>query len=192
MPLTPSVMTENLPSENPPPATSGEQSGPDPLRQAFQVLVANEQATLAIDEPRLIQTVRMVLAESEYATAFVSIAVVDDPTIHELNKKHLQHDYPTDVLSFVLEQTENSVEGELVVSADTAMREASDAGWTAFEELLLYIIHGVLHLIGYDDHAPEDQVEMYAAEAHFLQRIGVALPTERSRWIERSGEGSSS
>jgi probable rRNA maturation factor len=157
-------------------------SDSDSANQAYQILVANEQATLAIDESRLIAAARCILADSEYPTAMVSIAVVDDPTIHALNIQYLQHDYPTDVLSFVLEESPQRVEGELVVSADTAMREAREAGWSPLEELLLYVIHGTLHLVGYDDHEPTDQVDIYVAEAHYLQELGVALPTDESRW----------
>ncbi len=144
--------------------------------------MANEQASLAIDEDRLIAVANIILAESEYPSATVSIAVVDDPTIQALNVQYLKHDYPTDVLSFVLEESPERVEGELVISTDTAIREAAEAGWTASDELLLYVIHGTLHLIGYDDHEPVDQVEMYAAEAHYLQRMGLALPNDASRW----------
>ena len=157
-------------------------SDSDPAKQAYRILVANEQATLAIEESRLIAAARSILADSEYPTAMVSIAVVDDPTIHALNVQYLQHDYPTDVLSFVLEESTERVEGELVVSADTAVRESQEAGWSPLEELLLYVIHGTLHLVGYDDHEPTDQVEMYVAEAHYLQELGVALPTDQSRW----------
>ena len=58
----------------------------------------------------------------------VSIAVVDDPTIHELNRRFLQHDYPTDVLSFVLEQQDGRLEGEVIVSTDTAVAQAGEYG----------------------------------------------------------------
>ena len=117
-----------------------------------------------------------------HGTRDVRVEEVDDPTIHALNVQYLQHDYPTDVLSFVLEQTDNRVEGELIVSADTASREAAEAGWSPHDELLLYVIHGTLHLVGYDDHQPTDQAEMVAAEARYLQALGISLPTDRTRW----------
>ena len=180
-------MNENCPADSFPPSpphadSHSAKNQPAPVKQAYRVLVANEQASLAIDEERLIAAARTILAESEYPSATVSIAVVDDPTIHALNVQYLKHDYPTDVLSFVLEASPECVEGELVVSTDTAIREAPEAGWTASDELLLYVIHGTLHLVGYDDHEPADQVEMYAAEAHYLQRMGLALPNDDFRW----------
>jgi len=164
----------------------------DPAMQAYRILVANEQATLAIDEARLIAAARSILADSEYPAGVVSIAVVDDPTIHALNVQYLQHDYPTDVLSFVLEEAQQCVEGELVVSADTAVREASEAGWSPLDELLLYVIHGTLHLIGYDDHEPSDQVEMYRAEAYYLQKLGVQIAADQTRWLAGVGKESQS
>ncbi len=181
-------MNENCPADSFPPSSSPADS--EPVCQAYRVLVANEHATLAIDEARLAAAARMILTESEYPAAIVSIAVVDDPTIHALNVQYLKHDYPTDVLSFVLEDSPQCLEGELVVSADTAVREAADALWSPLDELLLYVIHGTLHLVGYLDHEPADQAEMYAAEAHYLQKMGVMLPTENLRWQDSMGKES--
>ena len=154
----------------------------EPSEQSVRVLVADEQDTLAIDQKRLISAVQAVFAESEYPSASISIAVVDDPTIHALNVEFLQHDYPTDLLSFVLEDSPEGLEGELIVSSDTALRAATEAGWPAEDELLLYVVHGALHLVGYDDKQPEAQAEMLAAELDCLRLLGVALPKDASRW----------
>lgn len=148
----------------------------------YRVLVANEQSSLAIDESRIQAAVRTVLASSGFTVGNISIAVVDDPTMHELNNQYLKHDYPTDVLSFVLDDSTHTLDGEVIVSADTAIREAAEAGWPAENELLLYVIHGSLHLIGHDDHDPTEQAEMYAAEANCLKQLGLNLPKDRSRW----------
>lgn len=153
-----------------------------PLDESFQILIANEQATLSIDETRLITAVRSVLEASDFSTAFISIAVVDDPKIHEINRQFLEHDYPTDVISFVLEETETRLEGELVISADTAISNSQEYGWPAENELLLYAVHGCLHLIGYRDHHPEEKAEMLSAEAEHLQKLGISIPTNQSRW----------
>ena len=190
-------MNSNCPGDSFPTPSHVADNGSDPNQQAppileANILVANEQATLTLDEPRLVAAAHAILADSHFTSAYVSIAVVDDPTIHALNIQYLQHDYPTDVLSFVLEQTEKRVEGELIVSADTAAREAADAGWPPHDELLLYVIHGTLHLVGYDDHVPADQARMVAAEAHYLQRLGIALPTDRSRWAATRQAGKES
>lgn len=139
----------------------------------IRVPIANEQTALPIDEARLRQAVRMILEEASIGDAEVSLAVVDDPTIHALNRRYLDHDHATDVLSFVLERSEAFLEGQIIVSADTARSEAARFGWSPAEELLLYVIHGALHLVGYDDHAHDDREAMRAKERTCLAHFGL-------------------
>ena len=141
----------------------------------FQIALVNEQATHVVDEGQLTEAATAVLEDSAYASAAISLAVVDDETIHELNRRHLAHDYPTDVLSFVLEDDGDHLEGEVILSADTAATIAAELGHSAAAEQLLYVIHGMLHLVGYDDKSPEDAEEMRAAEARFLEKFGVKM-----------------
>lgn len=139
------------------------------------VEIADEQS-LSRDHQRLKQAVRQVLGEAGIRAGEISIAIVDDAQMHALNRQYLQHDYPTDVLSFVLEQDEakHSLDGEVIVSSDYAAREAARYGWTADDELLLYVIHGCLHLAGHDDQTPEGKAAMRAAEAKQLTHFGLA------------------
>jgi probable rRNA maturation factor len=127
------------------------------------------------DRSRLQKAVRLVLKDAGIRSAEISIAVVSDERMHELNRQYLQHDYPTDVLSFVLDHDEKarSLDGQIVVSADFAAREAARYGWSADDELLLYVIHGCLHLIGHDDTAPAGKQAMRKAEARYLARFGL-------------------
>ena len=134
--------------------------------------VANEQ-TLPLDETPLRRAVRMILRDAAISHAEVSIAVVDDPTIHQLNRQYLDHDEATDVISFVLQREEDRLEGEVVVSAETAQRCAHQFGWSAADELLLYVIHGTLHLVGYDDQTPEQRAAMRDQERAYLARFGL-------------------
>ncbi|HEX4145742.1 MAG TPA: rRNA maturation RNase YbeY [Pirellulales bacterium] len=135
--------------------------------------INNDQASLAVDEERLRQAVENVLLAAGIATAEVSVAIVDDATIHRLNVEFLEHDYPTDVLSFLLERSGDQLEGEIIASADTATRNATQYGWSAADELLLYVIHGALHLVGHDDATDELEAVMRAAEAEQLGRFGL-------------------
>src|SRR6478736_5011830 len=91
---------------------------------------------------------------------------------HELNRQFLNHDYPTDVLSFALQDDGNHLEGEVIISADTAAAAAAELGCTPAAEQLLYVIHGMLHLVGYRDKAPAEAHEMRLAEAQFLGEFG--------------------
>ncbi|NOY30459.1 MAG: rRNA maturation RNase YbeY [Planctomycetes bacterium] len=160
--------------------------------QALRIQVANEQSSLAIDEPQLIAAVRSVLEDSPYLTASISVAVVDDPTIHQINRQYLQHDYPTDILSFPLGASDTHLEGELVASADTAIHNATEYGWPAPDELRLYLIHGALHLVGYRDQSAEERAAMVAAEARHLNKLGIALPRDTSRWHPEATQGEAS
>jgi probable rRNA maturation factor len=142
----------------------------------IRVDVANEQSHLPIDAARLRMGVEVVLRGEQRSEAAISVAVVDDDAIHQLNREYLNHDYPTDVLSFVLED-DLRLEGEIVVSAEYALRESASYKWTAENELLLYVVHGSLHLVGYDDHTAEQSAEMRRLESVYLQQCGVALAT---------------
>ena len=155
-----------------------------PYRRAdlIRVSLANEQSTFPVNERQLIEAVQAVVRDSSYTSATISLAVVDDATICELNRRYLDHDYPTDVLSFVLEDDDSHLEGEVVISSDTAAREAQAYGWPAAAEQLLYVIHGTLHLVGYRDKSSEEIAEMRAAEQKYLQRLGFArLPASSIR-----------
>lgn len=139
----------------------------------LQIAIANEQTLHAVNEDRLRCAVRAILADESGRSAKVSVAIVDDATIHRLNREFLQHDCPTDVLSFVLDETETTLEGEVIASAGTAAESAACYGWTTDDELLLYVIHGTLHLVGYDDQQPQALAEMRARERHYLARFGL-------------------
>lgn len=138
------------------------------------------QVDFAIDESSIRKVVSSILSDSGYTNGSISIAVVDDPTIHELNNRYLKHDYETDVLSFVLEFDDDRgwLEGEVIVSSDTATRLSAEYAWEPASELLLYIIHGTLHLTGMDDSTDELRREMQVQEAHYLSGIGLERPSE--------------
>ncbi|HVA45706.1 MAG TPA: rRNA maturation RNase YbeY [Pirellulales bacterium] len=146
----------------------------------LQIAITNEQDGLTIDAARLRAAVAGVLSGEGIAEGEISLAVVDDPTIHALNRRWLDHDEPTDVLSFVLEQADGYLDGEIIVSADTARARAEEFGWSAAEELLLYVIHGALHLAGYDDKDPADREVMRERERHYLRVQGSGFRIQES------------
>lgn len=153
----------------------------EPPERRHQISLTNETET-PVDVELIERAIRWALADSPYDEATVSVAVVDDETIHELNRQFLAHDYPTDVLSFTLEDDPPRLEGEIIVSVDTARQNALEAGWSADDELLLYVIHGTLHFAGYLDKSPDDYAEMRSAEAMVLDRLGVKRSPTDVRW----------
>ena len=95
----------------------------------------------------------------------VVVALVDDKAIAKLHREFLGKRGATDVLSFP--------EGEIVVSAQTAAREAAARDVRARDELLLYVVHGALHLKGYHDRNEAQRKRMRVAERRYLRKLGV-------------------
>jgi probable rRNA maturation factor len=137
------------------------------------ISLIDRQTAHAVDEEQLLQATRSVIEDSAFTSAAVSLAVVDDVTIHDLNRRYLGHDWATDVLSFVLDNENGHLEGEVVISADTAAAVAEEVGWASGAEQLLYVIHGALHLVGYNDTTPAEQEQMREAEERYLRRFGL-------------------
>jgi probable rRNA maturation factor len=132
-----------------------------------------DQQQLPVDTNQLIEIASTILRDHGVIKGELSIALVDDPTIRELNLKYLDHDWETDVISFVLDEDDDSLTGQLIVSTDTATRVAAQIDSTAAAELALYVAHGTLHLVGFDDVTEELATEMQAAEKRYLQKFSI-------------------
>jgi len=102
----------------------------------------------------------------------VSLVIVDDRTIRRLNRMMLNRDRVTDVLAYELGGGEGPW-GEVVASAETARRQARRRNVPIWTELLLYLLHGMLHLAGYEDADADDFREMHMAERGLLERAGL-------------------
>ncbi len=141
------------------------------LRDAvIEIEVCDHQSEIEVDTSLLASAARSVLQHEGIRAARLSIAVVDDGAIRQLNRRWLQHDYATDVLSFPLSAAGEPLEGEVVVSADTAAHAAAGYGWRTMDEMLLYVVHGTLHLVGYDDSTADARQSMRQRERLHLAR----------------------
>ncbi len=142
---------------------------------ASGVSIVNQQSH-PVDSVRLKRVACQLLSDHKWSQTEISIAIVDDPTIRDLNSRYLDHDYETDVLSFPFEQDADArrLSGEIIVSADTAIRVAAELGGNPADELLLYVIHGLLHLLGYNDKQEEDRQLMRAEERRCMERAGAS------------------
>ena len=121
----------------------------------MKIRIANRQKRTKIDSRRIRGNVIRLLRLIGCAEKEISISFVDDETIRLLNRQYLRLDKPTNVLSFSLEEGEcgkvnPGLLGDIVISVDTALRDAKQGGFTLEEEILFLIIHGLLHLTGYE------------------------------------------
>lgn len=123
----------------------------------------------ALCDPTLLEAgVRRALERRGVERAEVSLALVDDPAIRELNRRHLDHDYPTDVLSFGLWQPGDPVVvGDIYIGWEQARRQAAELGVPERRELLRLAVHGALHVSGMDH--PEAASERADSEMYRLQ-----------------------
>jgi probable rRNA maturation factor len=135
------------------------------------VAITNRQMILSLNRRRIRRVVQGIVRDAGIAEARVSVAVVDDALIAKLHEEYLDDPDPTDVLSFLLEQSPEALEGEVVVSAETALRCAPRYGCTPDDELLRYVIHGALHLVGYDDTTPKKKAVMRRKEREYLKGL---------------------
>lgn len=140
----------------------------------IKVSIATPQEIVEIDRGLMRSVARTVLEGEDEQDAEISLAFVDNPTIHALNMRYLKHDEPTDVLSFPLsESNAKTLSGELVIGVEVARDQATERGHDIKAELALYVIHGLLHLCGYDDHDPKDAAAMRDRERHYLVALGL-------------------
>ena len=136
------------------------------------ITITNRQRKLPVDRRRWRQTIVAVLRDAGIEEAQISVAVVDDATIARLHEEFLNDPTPTDVLSFLLERSAGCLEGEIVVSADTARAVAPRFRAMPQDELLRYAIHGALHLVGCDDATPRKRAMMRKREREYLNQVG--------------------
>ena len=140
---------------------------------AVQISLINRQRRVRLDVRRLRRLAEESLAEcvrhsgdARFALKslpLVEVAVVSDAVIARVHRQFMNVPGATDVITFEY--------GEIVVSADTAKRCAAEHGHGVTEELALYVIHGLLHLNGYDDIAPRDRAKMHRVQDRIWRRI---------------------
>lgn len=128
--------------------------------------LTNEQNKVPLPERRIRK-----LATGIAGKRNVSIAFVSNAAIRKINRRFLNHDFATDVLSFPLKGPGSDLFGELVISAEYAASEAAKRKIPVEEELLRYVAHGLLHLLGYDDHRPSDKARMWKRQERELDKV---------------------
>jgi probable rRNA maturation factor len=140
----------------------------------FVVQITKNFKNIDIPLPKLKKLVKVICNRFKLSKATISIAIVDDTQIRKVNKQFLNQDLPTDCLSFNLSENDtNPVKSfELVVNAEMAVKEANLRGHSSEAELALYITHGLLHNLGFDDSTQSQAEKMHNIEDEILQQLG--------------------
>lgn len=147
----------------------------------IHVLVADSYAEL-VDAQKLELAAQATLQrEAGDVVLDLSIVIEDDSHLQALNKEFLDIDAPTDVLSFPSgekyphPETGRVYLGDVIISYPRAEEQAGAAGHTLLAELSLLVVHGVLHLLGYDHGESEEKEQMWATQAAILRDLGVSI-----------------
>ncbi|QSO46104.1 rRNA maturation RNase YbeY [Alicyclobacillus mengziensis] len=144
-----------------------------------------------IDAPFVLRVLSAAQAQLN-VTGEVSVSLVTDEEIHELNQTYRNVDRPTDVLSFALregdddgfadfEELDLEPLGDIVISVPTALRQAEEYGHSPEREIGFLLVHGFLHLLGYDHQDEPAEAEMTRIQEQVLEEVGLRRDTSTSR-----------
>lgn len=153
------------------------------------ILISNRQKRKKIPRKILEQTAQVILNDLGYPDHELSLLIVDDPQIEILNREYLNHEGPTNVISFAMQEGAHSgisplLLGDVVISADTAEKEAVSAGISFRQRLIELLIHGMLHLIGFDHETDEESArKMAEVSGKLLEKVRGAVPGSGIRFL---------
>lgn len=120
------------------------------------------------------EVIRHVIDAENGVLVHLSVVLGDHDTVRSLNRQYLGHDYNTDVLAFSLRDEasdDGTVEGEVYVDLDTAAERHDEFGASFRQEVCRYVVHGVLHLLGYSDKTEQGQKRMRTLEDQYLNAV---------------------
>ncbi len=123
------------------------------------ITIQNQNPSVRIPVKGLRASLRKIIASLGVDDQEVNFLFVSDAAIRRYNAKYLRHDYATDVIAF--EMKERGVLGDVLISADTARRQAREQGHATRTEMIILAIHGLLHLLGYRDKKKKDRDRMW-------------------------------
>lgn len=148
----------------------------------MDILIENQQKIIPLNTAILRKIVQKILRHEKISRASLSFVFVTDQKIRSLHKKYLNKDSATDVLTFDFQEETpkgkrlKMLEGDIVISAVTAGKNAKSFKTTPHYEIVLYVAHGILHLLGYDDHSPNDIKKIRAKEQELMALVKSLIP----------------
>ncbi|MEE8190588.1 MAG: rRNA maturation RNase YbeY [Candidatus Scalindua sediminis] len=146
------------------------------------VEIANLQKHYEINKSKIRKVVKVVL-NKEVKSAKLSIAFVDNEEIKRLNERFLGSNEVTDVIAFPLNNKEDILSGEIVISVETAVEVANRKKSNVEGEIILYLVHGILHLLGYNDNNKKNAKIMHEKESEILAFLGYNVPEVENEFL---------
>ena len=147
------------------------------------LITVQEKLSEQVDDRILVTAAEAALLEAEVEDSpSLTIRITDDDEIQALNRDFRGYNKPTDVLSFPADFTDPDLDsrylGDVIISLLRAEDQAQKRGHAAEAELQLLVVHGTLHLLGYDHANPEEKMEMWALQSRILSRLGLDIQVE--------------
>ncbi|MCH8276352.1 MAG: rRNA maturation RNase YbeY [Bacteroidetes bacterium] len=140
---------------------------PEPVER-ISICVDESVEMESVDTDRLRRLTEIVLERESVAWSSISIVLAGHETVRNLNRKYLDHDFETDVLSFLIDQTGDGIDAEVYVDVQTAVERHVEFKVSLRQEIERYLIHGLLHLAGYEDDTPRKKRRMQECEDRYL------------------------
>jgi probable rRNA maturation factor len=167
-------------------------------QQGYEIAIQRQvDSPLDVPELRMVEAVDRLLRTHDIAHgAGVSIVLADDDTVRGLNRQFRQIDAPTDVLSFPAESSgmpgedDSHYLGDLLLALPYIQRQAEAEKHSLHDELILVVIHGTLHLLGYDHDTAEHQMAMWRVQAEALAVAGVDIVVPHFEFPDSPGDES--
>lgn len=131
--------------------------------------IRNQNRSARIPSARLRKALQKISRALGLTDFEINILLVSDPVIRKYNRRWLKHDYATDVIAF--EMKEKGVLGDIMISTDTAKRQAKEEGHTLLTEVKILAIHGILHLLGYRDKKKKERERMWRKTDELLSLV---------------------
>ncbi|CUT02127.1 rRNA maturation RNase YbeY [Candidatus Chrysopegis kryptomonas] len=138
-----------------------------------EINIANFSKKVKLPKSKILKLAKSIINEEKLNFSTLNIIFVDDKTIHEINKKFLNHDYPTDVISFDLsDDFDDEKISEIYISVDRAIEQAKVYKVTTENEIARLVAHGLLHLAGYNDSTKSEKLKMRRKESYYIKMAG--------------------
>ena len=138
-------------------------------------LSVNYRGTIKIDKSLIHKIAKKLSDDLDFKISSMQINFVNSKEMTRINSKYLNHNYSTDIITFNYSGTKNELDGEIYISIDDAASNSKRFGVTFIEEVLRIVIHGFLHLLGYDDKDRKDRVTMKRLENRLFNQYKLLL-----------------